>query len=65
MNATAIFRYAALVISAAAMVAGLLIVLGVFVPPNFPGQFRVILGVTVILYGLYRFIVVFFRQSGG
>ncbi len=65
MNASAIFRYAALIISAAAMVAGLLIVLGVFIPPNFPGQFRVILGITVTLYGLYRFVVVFFRQTGG
>lgn len=63
MNATDVFRYTILIISAAAMALGVLIIAGVLVPRNFPEQFRVIMGIVVFLYGLYRFVIAYYRSS--
>jgi hypothetical protein len=64
MNATDLFRYTVLVISAAAMALGALIIAGVLVPRNFPEEYRVIMGIVVLLYGLYRFVIAYYRSSG-
>lgn len=63
MNTNEVFRYTVLVIAAAAMVMGVLIIVGVLVPRNFPDQFRVIMGIVVFLYGLYRFVIAYYRSS--
>ena len=63
MNVIVVMRYTILVVSAAAMVLGILIMAGVLVPRNLPEQFRVVIGALVLLYGLYRFVVAFFRQQ--
>ena len=62
MNVNAVFRYTILVISSLAMAAGVLIMVGVFVPRNLPEQYGVLIGVVVFLYGAYRFAIAYFRR---
>jgi hypothetical protein len=62
MNVTELFKYTILVISSAAMLLGVLIMVGILVPRNFPDQYRVIMGVVVFLYGLYRFVIAYTRS---
>ncbi len=62
MNATEVLKYTILAISAAAMLLGVLIIAGVLVPRNFPDQYRVVMGIVVFLYGLYRFVIAYTRS---
>jgi len=63
MNVTPVFRYTILGVSAAAMVLGVMVMIGWLVPRNFPEQFQVIVGAVVFLYGAYRFAVAYFQKS--
>ncbi|GEM_PF-1011198 len=63
MDFAPIFRYVVLVVAGAAMVAGILVVVGVLSPARIPEDFRVIVGVVIFLYGAYRFTVTFFRKN--
>ena len=62
MNAGRVLHYAILVGSVVVSVFGVLVMAGIFVPRNVPGDYRIILGVIIALYGVYRFVVAFFRQ---
>jgi hypothetical protein len=62
MNVTEVLKYTILTVSAAAMLLGVLIIAGVLVPRNFPDQYRVIMGIVVFLYGLYRFVIAYTRS---
>ncbi len=62
MNAMDVLKYTIMVISVAAMLLGVLIIAGVLVPRNFPDQYRVIMGIVVFLYGLYRFVIAYTRS---
>jgi prolipoprotein diacylglyceryltransferase len=62
MDPLAVLRLAVLVAAAAAMLAGVLVMVGLLVPRNFPEQYRVVIGLVVFLYGLHRFVVTYFRQ---
>ena len=59
----AIARVIILLLSAGAMVIGVLVVLGVLVPRNLPEEFRLVAGIVVFLYGLYRFVVEYVRMA--
>jgi prolipoprotein diacylglyceryltransferase len=59
----AVARIVILVLSAGAMVIGALVIVGVLVPRNLPEDFRLITGVVVFLYGLYRFVVEYVRMA--
>ena len=63
MNQPVVLRYTILVISALAMVTGILIAVGVLVPKNLPGQFGVLMGIVIFLYGAYRFAVTYFKRT--
>lgn len=58
-----VMRYVAMGVSAAVMIAGV-VLMGGWVTANFPEQYRVILGAVVFLYGAYRFVIVYFRGRG-
>jgi hypothetical protein len=58
-----VVRYMIIVLASGAMAAGVLVVAGILVPQNIPEQFRVVLGIVIFLYGLYRLVIVFSRQS--
>lgn len=59
----AIARVIILVLSSGAMVIGALVVAGVLVPRNLPEEFRLVTGIVVFLYGLYRFVVEYVRMA--
>jgi hypothetical protein len=63
MNSQKMFRYVILTISGLAMVMGLLVMLGVLVPRNFPEQYGLLMGVVVFLYGAYRFALAYFKRT--
>lgn len=66
MNTMAMVRYVILVLSAAAMIFGVLVMLGVFVPARgeFPEYYRYVIGAVITLYGMYRFFISYFRRTG-
>lgn len=63
MNYQMVFQYAILAISAAAMVVGILVMVGVLVPRNFPHQYGILIGAVIFLYGAYRFVVAYFKRT--
>jgi hypothetical protein len=63
MNYQTLFRNTILTISAAAMVVGILVMVGALVPRNFPGQYGILIGAVVFLYGAYRFAVTYFKRT--
>ena len=64
MNVAGTLRIAILLLSSAAMMLGILVIAGILVPPNVPDEYRLILGVVILLYGLYRFAITYYRQQG-
>jgi len=63
MNAMRAVNYVILVVSAAVAVFGTLVIAGILVPKNFPEQFRVVIGAVITLYGVYHFVVSWFREK--
>lgn len=64
MDFVSVLRYSVLAASVAAMVVGVLVMIGYLVPRYFPEDYRLIMGAVVFLYGAYRFIITYFRQKG-
>ena len=56
-------HYAIVVLSGAAVVLGVLVIVGVLVPRTLPEEFRVVVGVVIVLYGLYRLVIEYTRIS--
>lgn len=65
MQLASVLRWVVLALSAGAMLAGVAVIAGVFVPAHLPGEFRIPLGAVVLLYGAYRFTVAWFRRPPG
>lgn len=63
MNINVLLKYAVMLLSGAAMVLGILVIIGVLVPYRLPVQFRLLSGIVVFLYGLYRFVISVVRQQ--
>ncbi len=65
MNPTtsSILRLIILVFSIVAMVFGILVMAGVLVPRSVPGDYGILFGAVIFLYGLYRFVIAYFRRS--
>jgi membrane protein implicated in regulation of membrane protease activity len=59
----AIARMLIFILAAGAMAVGALMIVGVLVPRNLPEEFRVVMGVVVLLYGLYRSVVEYVRMA--
>lgn len=64
MDFVSVLRYSVLAASAAAMVVGVLVMIGYLVPRYFPEDYRIVMGAVVFLYGGYRFTITYFRQKG-
>jgi hypothetical protein len=62
MDINSVLRIVVLVISAAVMLVGVLVMVGMLVPRYFPDEYRVIVGAVVFLYGCYRFVLTYYRQ---
>jgi uncharacterized membrane protein len=65
MKSMEIMRYLILALSAAAMVFGVLVMIGVLVPVDnaFSGNLHILIGAVVVLYGMYHFLVSYYRRS--
>lgn len=63
MDANKLLNLTVIVVSTVVMLVGVLVVIGKLVPVYFPDQFRIIVGVVVFLYGLYRFVLSYFRMK--
>ena len=59
-----VMRWVTLGLSAAAMAGGVLIMTGYLVPRHsgFSDQVSVAFGVVIFLYGLYRFVITYYRR---
>lgn len=55
-------RYVILALAGGVMAVGVLVATGVFELRNLPTQFRIVMGVVVFLYGLYRLVVEYVRK---
>jgi prolipoprotein diacylglyceryltransferase len=64
MNANVILRYVIMALSGGVAVVGILMLTGLVVFRNLPEQYQVIMGTIVLLYGVYRFSIAFFRKPG-
>ena len=62
MNFSSTFRYVMLGLSASAMLLGVAVIAGWLVPARLPGDYRVVMGAVIFLYGAYRFVVTMFDQ---
>jgi hypothetical protein len=62
MNLDTLLRVVILVGSALVSVFGVLVIVGMFIPRNIPDQHRIVLGAIIVLYGVYRFVVAFYRK---
>jgi hypothetical protein len=50
-----------MIVATAVMLVGVLVLVGMLIPRYIPDQYRVIMGGVVFLYGLYRFVISYFR----
>jgi hypothetical protein len=65
MKAMDVVRYVILGLSAAAMAFGVLVMMGVIVPARsgFSENMRIVIGAVIFLYGMYRFLISYFRRT--
>ena len=61
LDVNRILNLVVMVLAAAVMLVGVLAILGMLIPVYIPEQYRIIVGVVVFLYGLYRFVLSYFR----
>lgn len=52
-----ILKYVSYFLSAVFLLGGLFVIFGALVPANVPKQFRIMLGIVLILWAIYRFVV--------
>jgi hypothetical protein len=55
--------YLEYVLSACLFVCGVVVATGLFMPPTMPQKFRIMFGVVMLLYGVYRFINLRIKQQ--
>ncbi len=58
-----IMKYITYAVAALFILLGAAILSGYFVKQNVPGQFRVMVGIVLILYGAFRIIYTYFKKN--
>ena len=56
-------KYLAYIIGAIFILSGIALLAGYFISANLPSQFRIMIGIVLILYGSYRIITTFFKRN--
>ena len=56
-------KYLAYLIATIFIILGAAFLAGYFIPINFQLQFRIILGVVFILYGIFRIVITYFKNN--
>jgi hypothetical protein len=62
MTVERIVRFIVMILAAAVAMAGILVMTGVLINVAITGQFRLVMGAVIFLYGAYRFTVAYFRR---
>lgn len=62
MTVERIVRYTVMILAAAVALAGILVMTGFLVNVAISGQYRIVMGGVIFLYGAYRFTVAYFRR---
>ena len=62
MDFQRILRWVVMILAAAVAVTGILVMAGVLASAAIAGQFRIVTGAVIFLYGVYRFTIAFFRR---
>ena len=62
MTVERIVRITVMILAAAVALAGILVMTGVLANAAIAGQFRIVMGAAIFLYGVYRFTVAYFRR---
>lgn len=57
-------RVFTLVIAASVTAAGVMIVAGMLNRPGMTSELRITIGVVAVLYGVYKFVITWFRRTG-
>lgn len=65
MQLAPVLRWVVLALATGAMLAGTAIIAGLLVPSRLPEEFRILLGAVILLYGIYRFVIAWFRRPAG
>lgn len=55
--------YVGYVFSGILFIGGLIIASGLFMPPTMPQKFRIMFGMVMLLYGVYRFVNIRIKQQ--
>jgi len=55
--------YLGYVLSGFLFICGLVVATGLFIPPTMPQKFRIMFGVVMLLYGVYRFVNLRIKQQ--
>jgi len=62
MTAAKFLRYFGYAAATVLSVLGLLIIAGLLIPSYVPSRFRVLLGIVLVLYGIFRFVSLRFKK---
>ena len=62
MTVDRIVRYTVMILAAAVALAGILVMTGFLINVAITGEFRIVMGAAIFLYGVYRFTVAYFRR---
>jgi hypothetical protein len=62
MTVDRIVRYTVMILAAAVAMAGILVMTGFLINVAITGEFRIVMGAAIFLYGVYRFTVAYFRR---
>ena len=63
MNSINIFQIVSYVLGSAFLVMGIIALIGWFIPPYIPDNFRLILGALMILWGIYRIAITRYKAQ--
>jgi uncharacterized membrane protein HdeD (DUF308 family) len=61
-KANKIMQYLAYVLAVIFILLGISVILGGFVPREFPSQFRWTAGIVLVLYGIFRIVYTYYRN---
>jgi hypothetical protein len=62
MTVAKFLRYFGYAASTTLSIVGLLIIAGLLIPSYVPSKFRVLLGIVLVLYGIFRFVSLRFKK---
>jgi hypothetical protein len=62
MTVARFLRYFGYTASTTLSIVGILIIAGLLIPSYIPSQFRVLLGIVLVLYGIFRFVSLRFKK---